>query len=149
MGAMKRFLIWALAAAVLAAPAGAQTLIEVQVVAATTLELDAQVRLPRGSFRAVGKGVDRWVAKVRGGEGFGRWEGYVARGVARNLRDAYVHQLASAFAAAGYLPEGRASYAAGAERHTRYLFNAPDGRRVLLYVIEAPDALVWLVGWSG
>ncbi len=149
MKIMKRFLFGVFAAVALAVPAAAQTLVEVQVVAATTLELDAQVRLPRGSFRAVGKGVDRWVAKVRGGEGFGRWEGYVARGVARNLRDAYVHQLASAFAAAGYLPEGQASYAVGAERHTRYLFSAPDGRQVLLYVIEAPDALVWLVGWSG
>ncbi|WP_457629061.1 hypothetical protein [Oceanithermus sp.] len=126
-----------------------QTLVEVQLVTATALKLDSQIRLPSGSYRALGKGVARLVTKVRGGEGFGRWEGYVARGVARNLRDAYVHQLASAFAAAGYLPEGQASYAVGAERHTRYLFSAPDGRQVLLYVIEAPDALVWLVGWSG
>ncbi|GEM88579.1 hypothetical protein [Oceanithermus desulfurans] len=146
---MKRLIVFVFVAVLTGGlPAAAQTLVEVQLVTATALKLDSQIRLPSGSYRAVGQGVERLVAKVRGLEGYGRWEAYTAKGIARNLRNAYVHQVANAFAVAGYLLSEQKSFQAGQERHTRYLFESMDGKRALLYVIEAPDALVWLVGWS-
>ncbi len=149
MQAMRKLLPFVLALLALVAVAPAQTLVEVQLVTATALKLDSQIRLPSGSYRALGPGVKRWVAKVRGREGFGNWEAYAARGIARNLRNAYVHQVASAFAVAGYLLGEQKTFQVGQERHTRYVFESMDGKRALLYVIEAPDALVWLVGWAG
>ena len=148
-GSMKRLIqISVLAGILVGLPVGAQTLVEVQLVTATALKLDSQIRLPSGSYRAVGQGVERLVAKVRGREGYGRWEAYTAKGIARNLRNAYVHQVANAFAVAGYLLGEQKTFQVGQERHTRYVFESMDGRRALLYVIEAPDVLVWLVGWS-
>ncbi|WP_457638206.1 hypothetical protein [Oceanithermus sp.] len=132
----------------LLAPAAAQTLLEVQTATAISLKYDPQVRLPRGSFRALGPGVDRWLAKLRGADGYGHWEAYVAQGVARRLRDVYVGQVATGFAQAGYLLVERKDFSAGNEKHRRYVFEGPAGQRAMLYVIEAPDALVWLVGWS-
>ncbi len=126
-----------------------QTLVEVRLATTTALKLDSQIRLPSGSYRELGKGVARLVTKVRAREGFGDWEAYAARGIARNLQNAYVHQVATGFAVAGYLLAEEKAFQVGPERHTRYLFSAPDGRQVLLYVIEAPDTLVWLVGWFG
>ena len=150
MAAMKRTLLIVLVAGLVwGLPGLAQTLVEVQLVTATALKLDSQIRLPSGSYRALGKGVARLVTKVRGREGFGDWEAYAARGIARNLRNAYVHQLATGFAVAGYLLAEEKTFQVGPERHTRYVFESMDGRRALLYVIDAPDALVWLVGWSG
>ena len=134
-------LVWGL-------PVAAQMLVEVQLTTAIALKPDSQIRLPSGSYRAVGQGVERLVAKVRGREGYGRWEAYTAKGIARNLRNAYVHQVANAFAVAGYLLGEQKTFQVGQERHTRYVFESMDGRRALLYVIEAPDVLVWLVGWS-
>ena len=145
---MKHFLPFVLALIALATMASAQTLVEVQLVTATALKLDSQIRIPSGSYRALGPGVQRWVAKVRGRAGFGNWEAYAARGIARRLRNAYVHQVAGSFAAAGYLLGEQQTYQVGSERHTRYVFESMDGKRALLYVIEAPDVLVWLVGWS-
>jgi len=137
-----------LAVLLLFAPAAAQTLLEVQTATAIALKYDPQVRLPRGSYRALGPGVDRWVARVRGGNGYGNWEAYVARGIARRLRPAYVQQVSTAFAQAGYLLVSSEKFGVGAETHQRYVFEDMNGRRAMLYVIEAPDALVWLVGWS-
>ena len=149
MGTMKRLIAVAFAIVLVwGLPVAAQTLVEVQLVTATALKLDSQIRLPSGSYRAVGQGVERLVAKVRGREGYGRWEAYTAKGIARNLRNAYVHQVANAFAVAGYLLGEQKTFQVGQERHTRYVFESMDGRRALLYVIEAPDVLVWLVGWS-
>jgi len=71
----------------------------------------------------VGQGVERLVAKVRGREGFGRWEAYVAKGVARNLRDAYVQQVTTSFAAAGYLLGEKKTFEVGRERHARYVWS--------------------------
>ncbi len=146
---MRRIFAFTIAAVLLLGlPAAAQTLVEVQLVTATMLKLDSQVRLPSGSYRAIGRGANRWVAKVRGRAGFSNWEAYAAKGIARNLRNAYVHQVTTSFALAGYLLGEQKSFKVGQEKHTRYVFESPNGRRALLYVIEAPDALVWLVGWS-
>ncbi|GEM_PF-818457 len=146
---MKRFLIIALLfSSALTGAVVAQTLVGVELASATALKMDSQVRLPHGSFRAMGQGVKPWIAKVRGGEAYGRWEVYLAKGVARRLQGAFVSQVQAGFAAAGYLLEGRRNYVLGREKHTSYTFGAAGGKRALLYVIETPEALVWLVGWS-
>jgi hypothetical protein len=145
---MRKTVLMVIAAICLLAPATAQTLIEVQTATAISLKLDPQVRLPRGSYRALGPGVNRLIAKMRGASGFGKWEVYTAKGLAMRLRPVYVRQVSSSFAAAGYLLVGEQKYSVGREKHERYVFEGPDGKKAMLYVIEAPDALVWLVGWS-
>ena len=132
----------------LAVPALAQTLLEVQLATAISLKLDQSVRLPKGSYRALGPGVERWIGKMRGTEGYGNWEAYVAKGLAKWLRPVYVQQVSTAFAQAGYLLVSNRKFSVGNEVHQQYVFEDMSGRRALLYVIEAPDALVWLVGWS-
>ena len=146
---MKRKIAYVLAALLLlAAPALAQTLLEVQLATAISLKLDQNVRLPKGSYRALGPGVGRLIGKMRNVSGFGKWEAYVARGVAKRLRPAYVQQVSAAFAQAGYLLESNRKFSVGNEVHQQYVFENMEGRRAMLYVIEAPDALIWLVGWS-
>lgn len=129
-------------------PVMAQTLLEVQVATAISLKLDQQVRLPRGSYRALGPGVKRWIAKLRNANGYDDWEAYVAKGIATRLRSAYVQQVSTSFAQAGYLLESNRKFRVGDEVHQQYVFENMNGRRAMLYVIEAPDALIWLVGWS-
>ena len=129
-------------------PTLAQTLLEVQVATAISLKLDQNVRLPKGSYRALGPGVKRWLGKLRNAKGYGNWEAYVAKGLAKRLRPVYVQQVSAAFAQAGYLLESNRKFTVGNEVHQQYIFESMAGRRAMLYVIEAPDALVWLVGWS-
>ena len=146
---MKRKIAYALAALLLlAAPVWAQTLLEVQVATAISLKLDQNVRLPKGSYRALGPGVKRWLGKLRNAKDYGNWEAYVAKGLAKRMRPVYVQQVSAAFAQAGYLLESNRKFRVGNEVHQQYVFENMTGRRAMLYVIEAPDALVWLVGWS-
>jgi len=144
---MKRFIILFIVS-FFVIPATAQTLLEVQVATATSLSLDPQVSLPRGSYKALGPGVKRWINKLHNITGFNNWEAYVAKGIAKRLRSAYVQQVSAAFAQAGYLLESNHKFTVGNEVHQQYIFENVNGRRAMLYVIEAPDALVWLVGWS-
>jgi hypothetical protein len=137
----------ALAAAGPAQPVRAQTLAEVTLVAAIATNLDSSVRLPSGSLRAVGPGVERLLASLPDGSAWTAPEAYVARGLAANLRDAYEHQVVTGFAAAGYFEVARATRpdpARGGTR-TRVEFEGPDGRRTLLVLFDAPDEVVWLV----
>jgi hypothetical protein len=140
----------ALAGAGLAPPARGQTLAEVTLVAAIATSFDASVRLPSGSLRAVGPGVERLLASLPDGSAWTEPEAYVARGLAANLRDAYEHQVVTGFAAAGYFEVARATRpdpARGGTR-TRVEFEGPDGRRTLLVLFDAPDEVVWLVARS-
>lgn len=136
-----------LAAGVAPAPTYGQTLAEVTLVAAISTSLDASVRLPSGSLRAVGPGVERLLASLPDGSAWTEPEAYVARGIAANLRDAYEHQVVTGFAAAGYFEVSRATRpdpARGGTR-TRVEFEGPDGRRTLLVMFDVPDEFVWLV----
>jgi hypothetical protein len=140
----------ALAAAGLAPAARGQTLAEVTLVTAIATSFDAGVRLPSGSLRAVGPGVERLLASLPDGSAWTEPEAYVARGLAANLRDAYEHQVVTGFAAAGYFEVARATRpdpARGGTR-TRVEFEGPDGRRTLLVLFDAPDEVVWLVARS-
>jgi hypothetical protein len=136
-----------LAAALLAwaPPAAGQTLAEVTFVAATVTQLDPSIRLPSGSLRAVGPGVDRLLARLPDANAWIAGEAYVARGIAARLRPAFEAQVATSFAVAGYFEERRATVPASPQPYTRIEYLAPDGARALLVLFDAPDEVVWLV----
>jgi len=143
------------AAAVLALAAGAashaQLLADVLTTTAIAATFDSSVRLPSGSLRAVGAGVDALVARLPGGSDWTDWEAYVATGLAANLRPAFVHNVVTSLAAAGYLEESRQSRTItgpnGPETQTWLTFSDLSGaNRHVLYVIESGDEVAWLIG---
>lgn len=143
---------WKRAAAMLLAlglpgVASAQLLAEVMVTTAIMATFDSSVRFPSGSLSAVGADADRLIARVPGSQDWTQWEVYTARGIAANLQDAFVHQIATAFAVAGYFESQRSetdvNFAGQAERHTRIVYQSDSGQR-LLYLIRAGQELVWL-----
>ncbi|UCH25923.1 MAG: hypothetical protein JSV66_18710 [Trueperaceae bacterium] len=126
------------------ATAGAQFLAEVQLVSAVTSELDPGLRLPTGSFRAVGRGEEALVAKVPGASAWHNWEIYTAQGVIATLQPAFVQQIATNFAVAGYFQSNLTENRIGTEEHKRYVFT--DGAsELLLYVIRTQRELIWFV----
>lgn len=144
--AVGRALRWLAFAALLAGtPVLAQTLVEVTFVAATVTQLDPAVRLPSGSVRAVGPGVERLLARLPDGAAWTDPEAYVARGVAARLRPAFEQQVATSFAAAGYFEASRRRVAASPVPYTRIEFVAADGGRALLVLFDASDEVTWLV----
>jgi len=138
----------ALAAALLVGTAArAQLLADVLVASAIAAQFDATVRFPSGSLSAVGVGADRMVARVPGHEEWTDWEVYAARGIAANLQPAFIHQISTAFAVAGYFEQERSETDVGSELHTRILFASDDGTR-LLYLLRAGQEVVWLTARS-
>lgn len=129
-------------------PVRAQSLAEVSLTTAIASEMHPGVRLPSGSYRALGPGTSAWIGKVRDAQRWTDWEAYVARGLAARLRPAFVHQVATSFAAAGYFEQAREQRNAGAETHTRIVFQNDAGERTLLFLIEGPDELLWLIASS-
>lgn len=127
--------------------ASAQLLAEVMVTTAVLATFDTSVRFPSGSLSAVGADADRLIARVPGSADWTGWEVYTARGIASNLQDAFAHQIATAFAVAGYFESARSetdvTFAGQSERHTRIVFEGDTGSR-LLYLIRAGQELVWL-----
>jgi len=140
-----RGLLTVILAATLSAPLVAQTLAEVTFVAATIAELNPAIRLPSGSLRAIGPGVDRLLARLPDAGAWTEPEAYVARGIASRLRPAFEHQVATSFAVAGYFEEQRRTVPASPQPYTRIEYRAPDGARALLVLFDAPDEVVWLV----
>jgi hypothetical protein len=128
----------------LTAGASAQLLAEVATVAAASAQLDPAIRLPSGSFRATGQVPPGLMNKVEGRGAYRDWEAYSARGLAVRLFPAHVHQLTNSFAVAGYFQQSSSVRQFGREKHTRQVF-VGSGGSILLYVIEAPDELVWLI----
>ncbi len=123
----------------------AQLLLEVQTVAAISLQLDASVRLPKGSCRAVGSGGSKLIAKVPDASRYTDWEVYTATGIAARLQPAFVQQVMTSFALAGYFLEQQSEEQLAGETHSRYLFSDAGAKKTLLYVIRTPQELVWLV----
>lgn len=144
---LRRALRTAVLAALLAAPAlaVAQTLAEVTFVAATVVQLDPSLRLPSGSLRAVGPGVDRLLARLPDASSWTEPEAYVARGIAARLRPAFEHQVVNAFAVQGYFEAERRTVPASPVPYTRVEFQGADGSRTLLVLFDAPDEVTWLV----
>jgi hypothetical protein len=132
----------------LAAPASAQLLAEVTMVAAASAQIDPAIRLPSGSFRVSGHVPPGLLAKVEGRSGYRDWEAYSARGLAARLFPAHRHQLINSFAMAGYFQQSSSERQLGREKHTQTVFVGSGGETALLYVIEAPDELVWLIARS-
>lgn len=129
--------------------ASAQLLAEVVTVAAASAQLDPGIRLPSGSFRVLGQVPPSLLANLEGAAGYGSWEAYTARGLAARLFPAHVHQLSNSFALAGYFQQSRSEQLVDDEKHVKQVFVGGDGGRILLYVIETPTELVWLIGRSG
>ncbi len=138
----------ALALAGLLAPlAHAQLLAGVTLSAAIATEFDPGLRLPSGSLRAVGSGTDAIIARVPDRSRWTGWEVYAARGLATALQGAYVHQVKTAFAVAGYFESGETTEKVGSETRTRIVFQGDHGER-LLYVIRTSQEVVWLTARS-
>ncbi|HEX7005460.1 MAG TPA: hypothetical protein VF168_14845 [Trueperaceae bacterium] len=146
---IQRTLAAALILTVVGGTACAQLLAEVVTVAAASAQLDPAIRLPSGSYRVMGQIPPSLLAKVEGAGAYGDWEAYTARGVAARLFPAQVHQLTNSFALAGYFQQSRSERTVGDETHTRHIFADMEGGTILLYVIETPEELVWLIGRSG
>ncbi|HEX7001992.1 MAG TPA: hypothetical protein VF164_09890 [Trueperaceae bacterium] len=131
--------------------AQAQLLAEVLTTTAISATFDSAVRFPSGSLRAVGEGVDTLARRLPGASQWGDWEGYVARGLAANLKPAFVHNVITSFAVAGYFEDSRETRTvegpAGTETQTKIVFFDMMGSRMhVLYVIEAGEEVVWLIG---
>lgn len=127
--------------------ASAQTLAEVTLVAAISAELNPLIRLPRGSMRAVGSGTAPLIAKVPDAPVWSSWEVYTAGGIAMGLRGAFVRDVANNFALAGYFESERSERQVGDETHTRYVFTDGAGD-ALLYVVQSPQELIWMIARS-
>lgn len=134
-----------------AAPVQAQLLVDVLVSTAIAAQFDAAVRFPSGSLRAVGAGAEAIVARVSDHASWRDWEVYTARGIAANLQPAFVHQIATAYAVAGYFEQERSertvSGVGAGETHLRIVFVGDDGTR-LLYLIRSGQEVVWLTARS-
>ncbi|HEU4741497.1 MAG TPA: hypothetical protein VFS50_07880 [Meiothermus sp.] len=128
----------------LSLPAFAQTLVEVTTVAAISSSLDASVRLPSGSYRA-GKGSDLILARMPDAAKF-NLEVFAAKGVAVRLQPAFIQQVLTSFAAAGYLLEGQQERNVSGEAQTRYNLSDASGKQAVLFVVRKGDELVYAFG---
>ncbi|WP_018466830.1 hypothetical protein [Calidithermus timidus] len=136
---------WRIALLLLLGSALAQTLVEVTTVAALQSSLVSGVRFPSGSFKA-GKGSEAIVARIPDAARFDL-EVYAARGIASRLHDAFVMQIMTSFASAGYLQEGwPQTQQIGGETRTRYDFRDDSGKAALLFIVRKGDELVFVVG---
>jgi hypothetical protein len=122
----------------------ARTLAEMQLVTATAAQLNPAISLPRGSMRAVGDASDI-IAKVPGNQNYSDWEVYTATGVAANLQPAFVNQVTTSFAGAGYFLSDQSEKTSGTATHTKYVFVDDVGSEALLYVIRDGQELIWLI----
>lgn len=145
-------IVAAVVAALLAvtAPAlvAAQTLAEVTFVAATATTLNPAIRLPSGSLRAVGPGVDALLARLPDASAWTEPEAYVARGIASRLRPAFEQQVVTSFAAAGFFEASRRTVPDRTGTRTRIEFEGPAGERALLVLFDVPEEVTWLVARS-
>lgn len=133
------------AALVLAGTVLAQgLLLDVTVSSAIAATLNPGIRLPRNSLHAVGPGADAIVARVADAAEWTDWEVYTATGFVRNLQPLFAHNLATGFALVGLWESERSETEVGEELHSRYVFD--DGvDRALLYVIQTPTEVVWMI----
>jgi hypothetical protein len=124
--------------------ANAQTLAEISFVAATSAQLNPAISLPRGSMRAVSD-ASSIIAKVPGHQNYSDWEVYTASGIAANLQPAFVNQVSSSFAGAGYFVNEQNEKTVGNTTHSKYIFTDDMGGTALLYVIRDSQELIWLI----
>jgi hypothetical protein len=127
----------------------AQTLAELLVVTSIIGTLDSSVRLPSGSFQVLNPNLTNQFTDLLGTDK-PKYEGYtlyLTRGLATKLADAYIANLATGFAVAGYFEEVRVNLAAPAgETRTRIEYeNLDNGKRLMIFILRRPDAIYFLV----
>jgi hypothetical protein len=121
----------------------AQTLVEVTAVAAVASSLDPAIRLPQGSYKA--RSPEPILARFPEARGYAL-EVYAARGLASRLHAAFVQQVLTAFAAAGYFVEAQEEKVVDGEVRTKYVLKDGLGRPALLLVVRKGDELVYAFG---
>lgn len=139
---MKRFLLAVIVLGGLSA--FAQTLVEVTNVAAVSSSLDSGLTLPSGTFRA-GKGSEAILARMPDASRF-NLEVYAARGLTANLQPAFVQQILTNFAAAGYLLNNQETVMVNGETRTRYNLSDESGKPAVLFVVRKGNELVYAFG---
>jgi len=122
----------------------AQTLVEVTTVAAISSTLDSGLSLPSGTFRA-GKGSDAIIARLPDASKF-NLEVYGVRGVTANLQPAFVQQILTNFASAGYLLNNQQQDVVSGETRTRYNLSDDSGKAAVLFVVRKGSELVYAFG---
>jgi hypothetical protein len=142
---------WRIALAFLAlsaVPALAQTAAELLVVTSIIGTLDSNIRLPSGSFMVVNPQITNEFANLLGADKnkFDKYTLYLARGLATKLADAYIHNLETSFAAAGYFQSAKNETKVSSETRARYEYENPDnGKTMLLFVVRRADSVYFLV----
>lgn len=121
----------------------AQTLVEATAVVATLSSLDPAVRLPSGTYRA--RSPEPLLSRFPEARGYAL-EAFVAKGIASRLHAAFVQQVLTAFAAAGYFLEGQEEKVVEGEVRTKYALKDSLGRTALLLVVRRGDELVYAFG---
>lgn len=121
-----------------------QTLAEVQLVTAIATELNPAIKLPRGSYRAVGEGTQQVISEVENADSYTNFEVYTATGITAALQPVFVQQISTAFAVTGYFIAEQTEKTVGSAKHTSYIFD--DGSSTaLLYTIRTSKELIWVV----
>lgn len=146
---MKPVHLLVLTATLTSSPALAQTAAELLTVTAiqSTLDRSLSIRLPSGtSFVNNPRYATALAPTLFGAEAarYGDLRLYVARGVATRLADAYVANLATGFAAAGFLQSGTRTVRSGADTWTRTDFSDDTGRTIALFVSRRADGVYFL-----
>lgn len=121
----------------------AQTLVEATAVAALASSLDPAVRLPSGTYKA--RSPEPLLQRFPEAKGYAL-EAFVAKGIASRLHAAFVQQVLTAFAAAGYFVESREEKVVEGEVRTKYLLKDSLGRPALLVVVRKGEELVYGFG---
>ncbi|MGC8967811.1 MAG: hypothetical protein ACP5JV_05745 [Thermus sp.] len=128
---------------VLAVGAWAQTLVEVTAVAALASSLDPAVRLPQGTYKA--RSPEPILARFPEAKGYAL-ETFAAKGLTSRLHAAFIHQVLTNLAAAGYFLESQEEKVVDGETRTKYLLKDGMGRTALLLVVCKGDELVYAFG---
>ncbi len=127
----------------------AQTAAELLVVTSIIGTLDSSVRLPSGSFQVLNPTLTSQFADLLGADK-PKYEGYtlyLAKGLASKLADAYIANLTSNFAAAGYFENSRINLPApSGEVRTRLDYeNFDNGKFLMVFTLRKADTFYFLV----
>lgn len=124
--------------------AAAQTAVELLVASSLSASLDSAVSLPKGSFSYNNAKYAQDFSKSLGADAskYTDYQLYVASGLATKLAAAFVQQLETNFASAGYLKE--TSSAAGTTTRAEYV--SDEGKILLLLTSYQKNTVYFLVG---
>jgi hypothetical protein len=125
----------------------AQTVVELLTVTSISSTLDSNISVPAGTSFVKNPKYTQEFAGQLGAEAsqYTGFELYVAKGIATRLANAFVIQLETNFAAAGYLKSGSSSQTVGGEIRTKSMFDDGAGKEMLLYVVKRTDGVYFLV----